>query len=127
MQTSCCTRETVITMILLKQRLANLKRKLLLVLLFVLIRINLSSAKSRERSSQVSIMSIKRLVMLSMVLLVYLMSLLQQVLLVEMPMVVYRADLLKLLVLLLHNITNQLKNKLCYLLIKLYWAEQTLC
>lgn len=42
-------------------------------------------------------------------------------------MVVYRADLLKLLVLLLHNITNQLKNKLCYLLIKLYWAEQTLC
>lgn len=127
MQTSCCTRETVITMILLKQRLANLKRKLLLVLLFVLIRINLSSAKSRERSPQVSIMSIKRLVMLSMVLLVYLMSLLQQVLLVEMPMVVYRADLLKLLVLLLHNITNQLKNKLCYLLIKLYWAEQTLC
>lgn len=73
------------------------------------------------------IMSIKRLVMLSMVLLVYLMSLLQQVLLVEMPMVVYRADLLKRLVLLLHNITNQLKNKLCYLLIKLYWAEQTLC
>lgn len=127
MQTSYCTRETVITMILLKQRLANLKRKLLLVLLFVLIRINLSSAKSRERSPQVSIMSIKRLVMLSMVLLVYLMSLLQQVLLVEMPMVVYRADLLKLLVLLLHNITNQLKNKLCYLLIKLYWAEQTLC
>lgn len=127
MQTSCCTRETVITMILLKQKLANLKRKLLLVLLFVLIRINLSSAKSRERSPQVSIMSIKRLVMLSMVLLVYLMSLLQQVLLVEMPMVVYRADLLKLLVLLLHNITNQLKNKLCYLLIKLYWAEQTLC
>jgi len=126
MQTSYCTRETVITMILLKQRLANLKRKLLLVLLFVLIRINLSSAKSRERSPQVSIMSIKRLVMLSMVLLVYLMSLLQQVLLVEMPMVVYRADLLKLLVLLLHNITNQLKNKLCYLLIKLYWEEQTL-
>ena len=32
-------------------------------------------------------------------------------------MVVYRADLLKLLVLLLHNITNQLKNKLCYLLV----------
>ena len=127
MQTSCCTRETVITTILLKQRLATLKRKLLLVLLSVLIRINLSSAKSREHSPQVSIMSIKRLVMLSMVLLVYLMSLLQQVLLVEMPMVVYRADLLKRLVLLLHNITNQLKNKLCYLLIKLYWAEQTLC
>ena len=127
MQTSCCTRETVITTILSKQRLVNLKHKLLLVLLFVLIRINLSSAKSRERSPQVSIMSIKRLVMLSMVLLVYLMSLLQQVLLVEMPMVVYRVDLLKRLVLLLHNITNQLKNKLCYLLIKLYWAEQTLC
>lgn len=87
----------------------------------------LIQCESRERSPQVSIMSIKRLVMLSMVLLVYLMSLLQQVLLVEMPMVVYRADLLKLLVLLLHNITNQLKNKLCYLLIKLYWAEQTLC
>lgn len=50
----------------------------------------------------------------------------KQVLLVEMPMVVYRAGLLKLLVLLLHNITNQLKNKLCYLLIKLYWEEQTL-
>lgn len=110
----------------LKAEISELKHKLLLVLLFVLIRINLSSAKSKERSPQVSIMSIKRLVMLSMVLLVYLMSLLQQVLLVEMPMVVYRADLLKLLVLLLHNITNQLKNKLCYLLIKLYWAEQTL-
>lgn len=37
-------------------------------------------------------------------------------------MVVYRVDLLKRLVLLLHNITNQLKNKLCYLLIKLYWG-----
>lgn len=36
MQTSCCTRETVITTILSKQRLVNLKRKLLLVLLFVI-------------------------------------------------------------------------------------------
>lgn len=38
-------------------------------------------------------------------------------------MVVYRADLLKLLVLLLHNITNQLKNKLCYLLIKKWFGK----
>lgn len=114
------------TSIVEKQMVFKTTATYLLVLLFVLIRINLSSAKSRERSPQVSIMSIKRLVMLSMVLLVYLMSLLQQVLLVEMPMVVYRAGLLKLLVLLLHNITNQLKNKLCYLLIKLYWEEQTL-
>lgn len=120
MQTSYCTRETVITMILLKQRLANLKRKLLLVLLFVLIRINLSSAKSRERSPQVSIMSIKRLVMLSMVLLVFLMSLLQLVLLVEMPIAVYRVVSLKQLVLLLHNVINLIKSKLCYLLINLY-------
>ena len=38
----------------------------------------------------------------------------------EIPMAVCRVDLLKRLVLLLNNITNLLKNKLCYLLINLY-------
>lgn len=120
MPTLACTKDNVIITMLLKHRLTSLKLKLLLALLFVLIRINSSSVKLRERSPQVSIMSIKRLVMLSMVLLVYLMSLLQLVLSVEIPMAVCRVDLLKRLVLLLNNITNLLKNKLCYLLINLY-------